>query len=78
MFVNADVVNAQKGEIYSLKNPVEPPETRGILSYSGLYLLVIRYRGWGGGEVNVVLPTLRDDNSSNCARRFLGETATVH
>ena len=32
----------------------------------------------GGGGVNVVLETIRDDNSSNCARRFLGETATVH
>ena len=25
IFDNADAVNAQKGEIYSLKNPVEPP-----------------------------------------------------
>ena len=34
--------------------------------------------GGGGGGVKVVLPTLRDDNSSHCASRFLGETATVH
>ena len=25
IFVNVDVVNAQSGEVYSLKNPVEPP-----------------------------------------------------
>ena len=24
-FFNSDVVNAQSGEVYSLKNPVEPP-----------------------------------------------------
>ena len=48
---------------------------RHTLIFWSFYLFVIRYRG---GGVNVVLATLRDDNSSNCVRRFLGGTATVH